>query len=177
MELLNTMAKRYACRNYKDSQISEEELEYVLKAAYLAPVAYGDYDEVNITVVQSEDLIQEINKESFKALSGLGENPSYGVKTLIIISGKRESRHPENIAYCNSSCIAENIMLAAADIGLASIYLYAIAMVNQNNEKLLKKLQISNEFKPIIAVGVGLPNETTPVKDIDFKRIRTNLIR
>ena len=176
METIESMRLRYSCRDYKKQQISKEELEILLKAANVAPVALGNYNDVAITVIQNEEVIQEISNEAARVMSGLGSNPVYSAPTLLMISAMKGSEMPESVSYCNASCIAENIMLAATDIGLASTYLLAVSVVIQHNKSICEKLGIPEDFMPITTVATGYANDKGKEKDLENYRIRTNYI-
>lgn len=60
MNTIETILKRYSCRNFDGKQITESDLDLIIKAGISAPVARGLYENLHITVVQDENLIKEI---------------------------------------------------------------------------------------------------------------------
>lgn len=67
------------------------------------------------------------------------------------------------IPYCNVSCAAENIMIAATDFGLASVFVMGIPMVLQKKADLLNKLHIDDDFIPAISILIGYAKNKTDV--------------
>lgn len=147
MNTENAIQKRYACRSFLTEQISEEQRELLIKAAQAAPVAMGDYSTVKLTVVQDQKLRNMIEQETAYGMPMMGEHPTYKAPTLFIISVKENAQFPV-IPYCNASCMAENIMIQAAALELASVYIMAVPTVMQKKPELLSKLDIGDVFSP-----------------------------
>ena len=61
METLEAIAKRTSTRKFKETQISEENLQAILKAGMAAPVGSGAYNSLHITVVQNQSVFSKIN--------------------------------------------------------------------------------------------------------------------
>ncbi len=149
MELKEALIKRRSIRKYDTTkQISEEQLRYILFAGMSAPISHKAYKNIKITVVQDKKVLKEI-ADTF----GNGGDPLYGVPTLIIISTKPDP--VKNIEYFNVACMVQNMMLAAADKELGSIYLTAFLDKIQDNPEILQAIGAGTGYKPLSAVGVG----------------------
>ena len=59
------------------------------------------------------------------------------------------------IPDCNASCMAENIMIEATALGLASVYIMAVPTVLQQKKELMKRLEIEDGFIPVVMVAAG----------------------
>ena len=59
METFEAIKKRVSVREYFDKQISDAELEKVLKAGMQAPIGRGKYYDMHITVIQNKDFFKE----------------------------------------------------------------------------------------------------------------------
>lgn len=153
MELDQVLRKRRTVRDYKkDVQITEEQLKYILFAGMAAPISRKDYSSVKITVVQQKELLHK--------LSNPCENESnllYHVPTLILLSSQMSKI--KNIDCFNISCIVENMLLAATELGLGSIYLTSFLRCVEDIESILKELEIPQGYRPMSAVGVGYQSE------------------
>ena len=102
MELFEVINKRFSNRKYLDKQISDGDLEKILKAGMQAPVGRAKYEDMHITVIQNKELLDEI--------SGLADRSVfYNAPTLVIISA-RDDGH--GLDKENSACVAMNILLA-----------------------------------------------------------------
>lgn len=148
MELSQVLRERKSVRHYKNTQISEEQLKYILYAAQAAPISRKDYSSIHITVVQEQNLMQDMI-----TLFGGNADPFYGVPTLIIVSSKPYTK--KEIPYLNVAGIIENMLLACTDLGLGSIYLTSFIEKVFQDDKIKKTLGVAEEFTPIAAVGVG----------------------
>ncbi len=69
MNTLEAIAKRKSTRDYKPMQISEEELNAIIKAGCSAPIAMAKFDSLHITVIQNEEFLKIINDKSADALA------------------------------------------------------------------------------------------------------------
>ena len=124
MNTLETILKRYSCRNFDGKQITESDLDLIIKSGMSAPVARGLYENLHITVVQDEALIKEIfdvTEEEMYKLSNVRRNMNFGAKTYIIVS----SINPTNMEYVNAGCIVENMILAATSLNINTVMMAA----------------------------------------------------
>ncbi len=176
METLKAIAMRRSTRAFKPEQISEQELDAVLKAGCAAPVGMGAYETVHLTVLQNRELMEEIAKAAAKAFGRPGMDPFYGAPTVVIVSSTKNRMVP-NIEYANAACIIENMLLAATDLGLGSVYLWGFIRALNDSPDLLKKLDLPEGFTPVSAVALGYPVEPfTEVKRLE-KTISINIVR
>lgn len=158
METLKAIAKRKSTRGFKPEQISDQELDTILGAGCAAPVGMADYESLHLTVLQNKDLLDEITNATAKAFGKPDIKPFYGAPTVVVVSSTKNTKIP-NIEYCNVACIIENMLLAAADLGVGSVYLMGIIGILNNSPDLIKKLDAPEGFRPVSAVALGYPVE------------------
>lgn len=165
METLAALAARKAVRKYKKEQIKEAELETILNAGGVAPVGMGDYASIHVTVVQNPDLLKKIS-DGVKAAFPMPSDgdPIHGAPTLIIISTGPNERMP-TIGDFNASCILENMLVAAADIGVGSVFMLS-TMFAFSDQKLAAELKIPAGFKPTAFAAFGYSDEPAAVKEL-----------
>lgn len=144
MELFDVINKRFSNRKFLEKQIGNEDLDRILKAGMQAPVGRGRYEDIHITVIQDKNLLDEINKLVDRSVF-------YNAPTLVIISAKDDGH---GLDKENSACVAMNMLLAATDLGLASIYLNLVIGLIKNSD-ILNKLNLPLGFVPIVGVGLG----------------------
>ena len=145
MELFEAIEKRFSNRKYLDKQISNDDLNKILKAGMQAPIGRGKYEDMHITVIQNKDLLNEI--------SGLADRSVfYNAPTLVIISA-RDDGH--GLDKENSACVAMNILLAATALNLGSIYLNLVIGLIKEHKDVLDKLNLPEGFVPVVGVGLG----------------------
>ena len=147
MELFEVINKRFSNRKFLERQINNEDLNKILKAGMQAPVGRGKYEDMHITVIQNKDLLDEINRLSDRSVF-------YNAPTLVIISAKDDGH---GLDRENSACVAMNMLLAATDLGLGSIYLNLVISLIKDSD-VLNKLNLPLGFVPIVGVGLGYAN-------------------
>jgi nitroreductase len=85
---------------------------------------------------------------------------NYGASTFIIISIK-EIRGAEK---ANAACVIENMLLAATDLGLGSVYTWTINFIHKNAE-IMASLGLPVDFLPVFGVAIGYPLEPLTVEN------------
>ena len=150
MELFETIDKRFSNRKFLDKQISDEDLNKILKAGMQAPVGRGKYEDMHITVIQDKNLLNEIN--------GLADRSVfYNAPTLVIISAMDDGH---GLDKENSACVAMNMLLGATALGLGSIYLNLVIGLIKEHKEILDKLNLPEGFVPIVGVGLGFAEKS-----------------
>lgn len=94
-------------------------------------------------------------------------DPLYHVPTLIIISTTKAA--VQHVEYFNVACIVENMLLAATNLNIGSIYLTYFLIAIRERKDLLKELAIPKGYEPISAVGLGYTEteDWTENKDVE----------
>lgn len=166
MQTLEAILKRKSVRGFKPDQITEQELDTILNAGCAAPVGHGNYDSLRLTVIQNRELLNKISAAYSKS------DIFYGAPTVIAIS----SNKTESIHYSNAGCIAENMLLAATDLGLGSVYVINLAWACEKDKSLVKELGIEDGFFSLASVAVGYPAQEVEFKKEFVKKIKINKV-
>lgn len=153
MELLKLMEKRYSCRSFSDKKISREDLNLILQAGYLAPVGKGEYNQLLITVIENRELLNEIDRVGSTFFGGKIKKPTYTSNTVVLVSAKKSDN--VLVQYCNASCIIQNMLLMATQLGINSVYLLGAIQAIKKDSELCNKLNLEYEYFPIAAVALG----------------------
>lgn len=175
MEFMKVIANRQSCRAFTGEKVTESELEVILQAGNAAPVGNGKYEDVRFTVIENKELLAKLEENTCKAIPGMFEHPIYGASTVIAILCKKEE--DPSMAKSNASTIAENMMLAATNLGLGSIYLMAVPMAAQYNPELCTAMKVPEGFVPCVMVGVGKAQEEGKERTLTTERIATEYVR
>ena len=117
-EVLNVIKKRRSIRTYKADAIPEEILNAVLEARTFAPTGGGKQSPiiVAITSPQYRKKIAELNAE----VMGAESDPYYGAPVVVLVLADGNT----NTFIEDGSCVLENMMLAAASLGLGSVWVH-----------------------------------------------------
>lgn len=157
MDFKQTLKLRQSVRLFKEDQISDEQLNAVLDAAYLAPVAMGNYEDVKLVVIQNADVLTKLN-ESFAAKIGNPDmKPTYGAPTVIYVCEKEDME--DILSGANAGAVVESMLLAAVNEGLASCYLFGVSQVLHKDQEIKDLLQIPEGYRSVSAIALGLPQE------------------
>lgn len=177
MNTMETIVKRQSCRNYTGEQLTEKELTTILQAANAAPISKGAYADIKIVVVQNKELIAKLEANAYAVMNAVGEHPTYGAPTVIIVCGKKEEGMTVGIPYCNASCVIENMMLAAAEISLGSVYLLAVPIMMSHNAELCAECKVPEGFFPVAMMGIGKTNGAMVSRELTVSKLATEFIR
>ncbi len=162
-EMINTILNRQTIRSYKSGQISDEQLDILMKAAKQAPSGRNGQP-CHVRFVQNKEMLVEMNKD-FKELVGYDTpaytrwdvNPVYhNAPTFAVIFAENES-------YMDSGIMCENIVLAAEGLGLGTCIIASVgALFKENSEagyKWRREWNIPESYKFQIAIAIGYPDE------------------
>jgi nitroreductase len=176
MSILEVIEKRRSVRDYLDEEIDEKDLKIIVETGKKAPKA-GPF---HITVVTNKKILKQISDLTLEGMKNSGNdffiekaetpgyNPTYNTHALIIFSAPDENP----FGGLTTSAAAENVILAATDLGYGTCYLISptLAFATSKKDELLKSLQIPAGFNPICAVSIGKEgknNEETPREELD----------
>lgn len=166
MNTLDAIFSRKSTRAYNGEQISEENLQTILKAGCAAPVGMARYDTLHITVVQNDELLAKIFNEAeemmFKAM-GMRKNMNFGAKTMIVISSMPAYR--EGVEYAHAGFILENMVIAATSLGIDSVILGGPISALAESQELKNGIGIPDGFTPLLAASFGYALEDAPAKE------------
>lgn len=175
METLKTINSRKSVRSYTGA-VSEEALQKVLLAGQAAPVGMGKYETIHFTVIRNQDLLTELDRNGAAFFGNPEATPLYGAPCLIVVSTPIPDPAKGNVAYSNAAIIAQNMHLAATDLGLGSCLIWGAIVGLNANPELVAKLGLPEGFTPCCAITLGETAETFEEKTIPADRIATDYI-
>lgn len=169
-QTLETIMSRRSVRSYKKDQIPEEMLQVILEAGSYAPSA-NNLQPWHFTVVQNEKLLRELNYET-KGVLARSDNPFLkrvgsneeldifnGAPTVVLVSGNRMNVN----AILDCALASENILLAAASLGISSCYTISVSYLFEGDEAeyFSGKIGIPDGYKVYNAILLGYSKEDT----------------
>lgn len=175
MEFIDAARRRRTTRKFKADPVPTDVLNTILTVGSMAPAGRSCYNKMHLSVIQNKDLIGRISKAA-AALRGLDTDPLYGVPCLVVVSIGTVEGLPPNYEYCNAACIAENMLLAATDVGLGSVYLTAPPAGLAASPALAEEAGIPVEYTAYAAVGLGYAAEDSDTMKPMENRIPTNYV-
>lgn len=157
MNTLDAILTRQSCRAYKDEQIEKDELTKILIAANAAPIGMATFQCISLTVIQDKALLDKIEANAVASMPPEAPNkhPLYNAPTCILVSVKKEEGPFAAMHPLSASCIMENMLLEATELGLGSTYLMGVAAMLAQNTALCAECKVPDDFTPVAMAAIG----------------------
>ncbi len=152
-QTIETILRRKGTKSYTGEQINEQDLDTILSAGISGPTARNSQNR-HFTVVQNQDLLQQINDGTLKLQVSPAHNyPLYQAPTLIIVSA------PIDYPFAEQDCAiaVENMTLAATALGLGSRYIVSPTrfLENESGIKVKQEIGIPAGYRTVACLIVG----------------------
>ena len=172
MNTVDTILNRRSIRKYTDRKISEEDIRKILSCGMSGPSAVNARDRSFIVVDDKEAL------KNWAQASGRAGTIMEGSAMSILICAdlsRSFSKAPEYWVI-NGSIAGENMILAAADLGIGSVWL---GIWPQQDKVDIQKnyFNLPDDVVPHSIIAFGYPDEDKsgiPHKDYEEDRVHRN---
>ena len=171
--MVDTIFKRKSVRTYTGKNITQEELDIILKSIDASPVGMKQYESLCVTVISNKELLDKIEAVASSMFAKANMHPLYGAPMLILISSKKLMPGMENVMYSNAAIMSHNIALAATALNIGSCYIWGATAAISKNEEILKELNLEEGFVPCCAICLGKTNEVYEEKEIPNRIAKT----
>lgn len=148
METLEAIFKRRSIREYTDEMVTEQEIETLLRAAFSAPTAVNSQP-WEFVVINDKEILDKIREKMLFA--------RYNAPLAIVVCGNMKfalKSKDKDIWICDCSAAIENMLLAATDLGLASVWI-GIYPGQSRMETMQKLIDCPEHVKPLGMVYFG----------------------
>lgn len=156
MNTMDCIAARKSVREFDKSPVEKEKLEQIVRAALYAPTGMHLYDSLHLTVLATHEAV-----DRFTDLARKQSGRCAGLIPRTARARLSSFRAGGRICPSNTrmpACMIENMLLAATDLKLGSLYVHGAvnALRNSAQEKDFHKLlRLPAGFIPIGSVAVG----------------------
>ncbi|MCW1884926.1 nitroreductase [Luteolibacter flavescens] len=180
--IIDNMMTRRSIRKYTTEQVSQEQLDVIMRCAIYAPSALNKQP-WEMRVVQNPDILAEVNKrflrfaqgKEFQGSAARYREPGFSIfhsaPTLIVIAGDKDIP----TATLDIGITLQNILLSAAALGLGTCPLGSLVPILNlpENADLLKLMNIPTDHQVTINVALGHAAEspTAPIRYSDRVKI------
>lgn len=176
--VIEAIEARRSVRSYKDTPVEHEKLELLAKCGVLAPSAMNR-QEWEVRIVENKAWIDGATATYLKAVEGTGKadymlTPTFknifrNAAAVIFVGAPDGVFSGENVG-----CMAQNIMLAATELGLGTCFLGSVQMIfaEPAMTEHLQLLGFSDGYKLRYALAVGYPDESPEAKPRDMSKIK-----
>jgi nitroreductase len=155
MDFLSLAKKRYACRKYAPAKVEQEKLDIILEAGRVAPTGANR---------QPQRLIVVRSQEGMERLARCTRD--FGAPCAVIVcadTGEAWTRKYDGktIGDIDASIVTDHMMLAAASLGLDTLW---ICMFKP--EAVREEFRLPEHVEPVnillIGYGIGTPADPRP---------------
>ena len=176
--VIEAIEARRSVRAYKDTPVEHEKLELLAKCGVLAPSAMNR-QEWEVRIVENKEWIDGATATYLKAVEGTDK-----AKYMLTPTFKNIFRNAAAVIFVgapdgvfsgeNVGCMAQNIMLAATELGLGTCFLGSVQMIfaEPAMAEHLQSLGFSDGYKLRYALAVGYPDESPEAKPRDMSKIK-----
>jgi nitroreductase len=157
-DTLRVLLNRRSIRAFKPEQITDEELDAVLKAGKYAPSG-GNQQAALFVVVQDPQARQTISRMN-QAVTGGDSDPYYGAPTVILVLADTTKVTPVE----DASVALANMFNAASSLGLGSCWVHRTRQMFESDEgkALLRKWGVKGEYVGVGSCILGYPDGEPP---------------
>ena len=176
--VIEAIEARRSVRAYKDTPVEHEKLELLAKCGVLAPSAMNK-QEWEVRIVENKEWIDGATAAYLKAVEGTDK-----AKYMLTPTFKNIFRNGSAVIFVgapdglfsgeNVGCMAENIMLAATELGLGTCFLGSVQMMfaEPAMSEYAASLGFSDGYRMRYALAIGYPDEQPEAKPRDMSKIR-----
>ncbi len=191
---LDLLERRQSCRRFTPEKLDRETVERLLLAANGAPVGSNRNEDIHVTVVQDQAVLDELasamkrRREDREALRLITEkipdrnaavkdsfDPFYGAPVVFFVSHRGQDLQP-GIEYSNVMSVAMMMHLEATALGLGSVFMWgsleAMRMYPEYDRSAL--LQLPQGFEPLLGLAVGHPAVPLEPREIRADKFRVD---
>ena len=155
-EVIRNIAARRSVRRFTDGRIPEEDIRILGEAAVNAPSGMNR-QEWKFVFIRNRDKIKLLADAVGKAMSREGYD-FYRPDCLMIAS----ARSLRNLSAADCACALENVFLAAASLGIGSVWINQLCDAQQdgNVKKMLTELGVPEDYTVYGAASLGYPDDS-----------------
>jgi len=157
MSTLDTIFTRRSIRQYKEKPVEREKLDTLLKSAMAAPSAMN-IKPWEFIVVTEADTMDEIRSS---LIFGKHNAPA----AIVVCGNTSFFKHPLASKFWVQDCSAatENILLAAVELGLGTVWL-GVHPIYNFTKRISNILHLPEHVKPLNVIYIGYPAENKPAR-------------
>lgn len=152
-EVLETIKSRRSIRAYKKDAVPQDLLMEICEAGTYAPTG-GGRQSPTIIAVTTEKYRNELARLNAEVM-GRNTDPYYGAPVIILVLAEGDA----GTFVEDGSCVLENMMLAAASLGLGSVWVHREREIfdSENGKALLREWGLPKTLRGVGSIALGYP--------------------
>ncbi len=159
MNTLEAISKSTSHREYKEAQISEEQLKILMEAGLCAPSSENEQPWYLIGIL-NQDIVWQIDRD-IQEIHHDTEAHFFHAPAAILVAVNQSAKTP----VVDAATCTQNILLAAEDLNLASCWIDGILAINDSEKFDAYKQQFNipdgYKFQTSIALGHRVTTPTS----------------
>ena len=159
---MNAIFERRAVREYRDQKVDDEKIKKLIESFQAAPCALHQTDVMELSVITVPELLKKLEEKT--------KNSCYNAPLVFMINTKKDSQFGERDAFV----AAENVMVEAFDLGLASVYVMGGVIALNKFPDLQKELGMDDGFETAVLLPIGYAADNSQPED---RSHRYNVVR
>lgn len=177
--VVDNILNRRSIRKYKTEQVSQSQLDTIIKCGIYAPSALNKQS-WEIRVIQNSDLLNKINTafindakgKSLPGSASKAQEPGFSVfhnaPTLIVVA------KDNNNAYSPVDCglLSQNILLSAESMNLGTCVVGSVANILNTDKELKSALNLPNNYEVLLGIAIGYKDESPAIKERDTQKVQ-----
>jgi len=162
MEFSELLKKRRTVRRFKQVQVFDKDIRYILEAARVVSCG-GNVQKLRYIVARDKQLVKDIfANTAWGGLVSPNRTPEWGKNaplTFIIVTAPKDAG---SVMQANAGAAVQSMEYAVADVGLGACWIGAYK--KENVEKIL---DLPEQEETLYLLAVGYPDEEPVQEDID----------
>lgn len=164
---MNAIFERRSIRRYTDQNITKEQVQQLFKAAFAAPSA-GNRQSWQFIVVDDRDILDNITK-----VHPHSQMLKEAALAIVVCGDTSVELYPGYFAQ-DCSAATENILLAATEMGLGSVWLGVYPRTDRVHD-ITEIFKLPDGIVPFSIISLGYPAEKKePSNRYDENKIHYN---
>ena len=151
MELIEGIFTRRSVRKYKKGQITQDQIDTILKAGMYAPSARNQQP-WHFMVINKREIIDKI-RQVHPYAEMLKE-----AQLAILVCGDKNLELSKDYWVIDCSAATQNILLAAHGLGLGAVWL-GLHPREERKDAIREIFNLPNHVEPLSMISVGIPDE------------------
>ncbi len=156
-EFIDVINTRRSIRKYSDKEVTDDQVEKILKAGMQAPGSRKGSEPCEFIVVR--------NKETLEKLGEIKPRAADSNVTIVLLANIDRSYY-KAVWQQDMSAVAENMLLEACNLGLGGLW-NGVAPIEDRMDPISEIFDLDENVKPFCLITLGYPAEDNENKFID----------
>ena len=167
--VIKAIVDRRSIRAFKNTPITPEDLNLLLKSMEAAPSA-GNIQPWSIYVISNQEVKEKLTAVSFNQTALSQASLVFAICAKPLASAETyQELGAQFFCIQDTACVAQNLQLAAHSLGYGTVWIGIV-----QKDEIRSIIDAPPEEDPVALIALGIPNEPPPeYQRVDWKEITT----